>query len=363
MRSYLCRPVLYHLYKFTHTLHTICTSSHIAIMFDNHAFAVLNNPTDGGYILMDSLPSLSPLSNQDNENGFYWRCKDIETLEYALLHYALSRMRVPVDDSSPRFNQFNQQMSEFKYNHADTINDSRAFDAYVFSCPTSDGISSAQEFEQSIEQSIQDIYAKRLDTIHQKKLAMDIINKMKIMCQQSGKNVTLFPSGLKRCVGEDKAVMIMSGGLKDYEIHQKSDVTSIHDDDCFIMTRDDIVNLEMVHNKLRSDIVKLRRRLPNSYSESESLMSDDQINDMIGVTDIQPSRYAPAMPNPLVSESSDGQSSSKDDSASSDDEEYKPGDEYKPGEVKTTKKKMNVAGKYLTIEINSISISYKHTHS
>ena len=288
-------------------------------MFDGHAFVILNNPTGGGYILMDSLHSLSPLSNKGNK-GFYWHCKDFETLEYALLHYALCRVGVRGDDSSPRFNQ---QMSEFKYNHADTINDSRAFDAYVFSCPTSDGISSAQEFEQSIEQSIQDIYAKRLDTIHQKKQSMNIINKMKILCQQSGKNVTISPSVLKRCVGEDKAVMIMSGGLKDYEIHQKSNVTSIQDDNCFIMTRDDIDNLEMVHTKLRSDIAKLRSRLPNSYSEPESLMSDDQINDMIRVTDIQPSRYASHVPNPnrLVSESSDGQSSSKDDSASSDDEE------------------------------------------
>jgi len=312
-------------------------------MFDNHALAVLNNLTDGGYILMDSLPSMSPLSNNGNK-GFYWRCKDIETLEYALLHYALSRMRVPVDDSSPRFNQFNQQMLEFKYNHVDTINDSRAFDAYLFSCPTSDGISSAQEFEQSIEQSIQDIYAKRLDTIHQKKQSMNIINKMEILCQQSGKNVTISPSELKRCVGEDKADMIVSGGLKDYEIHQRSDVTSIQDDNCFIMTRDDIDNLDEVNTKLRSDIAKLRRRLPNSYSESESLMSDDQINGMIRETDIQPSRYASHVPNPLVSESSDGQSSSKDDSASSDhDDEYKDDalsddEEYKDEEVKPTKR-------------------------
>lgn len=360
VRSYLCRPVLYHLYKFTHTLHTICTSSHIAIMFDNHAFAILNNPTGGGYILMDSLPSLSPLSNKGTK-GFYWRCKDIETLEYALLHYALSRVGVPGDDSSPRFNQ---QMSEFKYNHADTIDDLRVFDAYVFTCPLSDGVSSAQEFDQSIEQSIRDIYAERKDTICHKKLAMKIIDKMRILCQQSGNNVTISPSDLKRCVGDDKAFMIMSGGLKDYEIHQKSDVTSIQNDNCFIMTRDDIDNnnLEIVHNKLQSDIDKLRSRLPSSYSEPESLMSDDQINDMIRVTDIQPSRYA--SPNRLVSESSDGQSSSKDDSALSDDDEYKDDalsddEEYNDVVVKTTKKKMKVAGKYLIHLLFTINYIYQ----
>ena len=222
-------------------------------MFNGHAFVILNNPTDGGYILMDSLPSLSPLSNKGN-NGFYWRCEDLETLEYALLHYALSRVGVPGDDSSPRFNQ---QMSEFKYNHADTIDDLRVFDAYVFTCPLSGGVSSAQEFDQSIEQSIRDIYAERLDTICHKKLAMKIIDKMRILCQESGNNVTISPSDLKRCVGDDKAVMIMSGGLKEYEIHQQSDVTSIHEDNCFIMTSFDIDNLEMVHNKLQSDIAKL----------------------------------------------------------------------------------------------------------
>lgn len=249
-------------------------------MFQGHAFNILNHPTKG-YVLMDSLPA------HTHNKAFYWVCKDIDTLEVALLHHAVDRLS----------DVTNVRMSPWLDN-VDAGDDCRTFSAYIFACQSRTDDCNARVFDKAVKQSIKLSVDKRHRLALLMSCAVKIMEEMISVCKSTSTNATISLAAMKKYFGETDASFILSQEVKKANIHNDTaKYLVLEQEGCFIMTEDDCINVRHTINRMESDIALLK----TGKSEAEYSTLDDfvkssrHVKKIVCNTDDEPMRAEWAM--------------------------------------------------------------------
>ena len=215
----------------------------LAIMFKNHAFNILRC-SEGRFILMDSLAA------HGFNHGFQFICKDIDSLEIALIMHATRRLASGLDDSKA-----SETMSSWTSDGFEE-SDCRTFSASIFTCRGSDACN-IQQLDTSIDATIMSSIRQRVHLAMQKRCALKVVSGMLSLCSLSGRNVSLSVSRFMQLFDiRNDAMHILSIEIKRYEIHNDTRERSILEVE-IILTPQDSERVKRLITQVESEICRI----------------------------------------------------------------------------------------------------------